>query len=458
MDVLRLISAWVWGIPSMVLLVGTGVYFTIRLRGLQFRRLKQAFQLSVQKSGQGEGEISSFQMLMTSLAATIGNGNIAGIAVALTMGGPGAVFWMWIIGLIGMATKYAESLLAILFRSRNERGEAVSGPMYYIEKGLGAKFKFLAILFAAFGLIASFGVGNTVQANAMATVLEQSFHVPLLLFGILLALAVYVSIRGGLERVSAISTIFVPIMSLLYIGAACVLLVVKADQILPALGLIFEYAFQPLAPAGAFTGVSIMMAMQVGVARGIFTNEAGLGTAALIAGSAKSERPVEQGLISMTSTFIVTLVVCTMTALVLLTTGFWDPSGGLHSGVTHDASLSGAALTATAFASVLGSFGEWTVAFSVFFFGYSTIIGWYVYGEKCLEYLSGTTRFNEGYRVFFALAACYGAVAQLEPLWLVADIANGLMMIPNLIGMLFLSHLVIEQTRNYERTGHKRVA
>ncbi len=201
-----------------------------------------------------------------------------------------------------------------------------------------------------------------------------------------------------------------------------------------------------------------MMAMQVGVARGIFTNEAGLGTAALIAGSAKSERPVEQGLISMTSTFIVTLVVCTMTALVLLTTGFWDPSGGLHSGVTHDASLSGAALTATAFASVLGSFGEWTVAFSVFFFGYSTIIGWYVYGEKCLEYLSGTTRFNEGYRVFFALAACYGAVAQLEPLWLVADIANGLMMIPNLIGMLFLSHLVIEQTRNYERTAHKRVA
>lgn len=458
MDVLQQISSWIWGIPSMVLLVGTGLYFTIRLRGLQFRRLKQAFRLALTKSEHGKGEISSFQMLMTSLAATIGNGNIAGIAVALTMGGPGAVFWMWVIGLIGMATKYAESLLAILYRERNDRGEVVSGPMYYIEKGLGKGFKPLAVAFALFGLIASFGVGNTVQANAMSTVLNQTFNVPLLVFGVILAVAVYFSIRGGLERVSSISTIFVPLMSLLYICAALLILVIQADQVLPALGLIVQYAFEPLAPAGAFTGISIMVAMQVGVARGIFTNEAGLGTAALIAGSAKSERPAEQGLISMTSTFIVTIIVCTMTALVLMTTGFWDPTGGELSGVAHDASLSGAALTSAAFTSVLGSSGAWIVAFSVFFFGYSTIIGWYVYGEKCLEYLSGATRFNEAYRIVFAVAACYGAVANLEPLWLVADIANGLMMIPNLIGMLLLSKIVIDHTKQYEAGTIRRVA
>lgn len=458
MEVLHMISSWIWGIPSMVLLVGTGLYFTVRLRGLQFRRLKQAFQLALTKTGHGEGEISSFQMLMTSLAATIGNGNIAGIAVALTMGGPGAIFWMWVIGLVGMATKYAESLLAILFRQRNDRGEIVSGPMYYIEKGLGKSFKPLAVAFALFGLIASFGVGNTVQANAMSTVLKQTFHIPLLAFGVVLAVAVYFSIRGGLERVSSISTIFVPVMSLLYIVAALIILVLQANQIIPALGLIVQYAFQPLAPVGAFAGVSIMVAMQVGVARGIFTNEAGLGTAALIAGSAKSERPAEQGLISMTSTFIVTLIVCTMTALVLMTTGFWDPTGGTLSGVTHDGSLTGAALTSAAFASVLGPLGQWTVAFSVFFFGYSTIIGWYVYGEKCLEYLSGATKFNRLYQVIFALAACYGAIANLKLLWLVADIANGLMMIPNLIGMLLLSKIVIDHTKEYEAGTIRKVA
>ena len=458
MEVLHMISSWIWGIPSMVLLVGTGLYFTVRLRGLQFRRLKQAFQLALTKTGHGEGEISSFQMLMTSLAATIGNGNIAGIAVALTMGGPGAIFWMWVIGLVGMATKYAESLLAILFRQRNDRGEIVSGPMYYIEKGLGKSFKPLAVAFALFGLIASFGVGNTVQANAMSTVLKQTFHIPLLAFGVVLAVAVYFSIRGGLERVSSISTIFVPVMSLLYIVAALIILVLQANQIIPALGLIVQYAFQPLAPVGAFAGVSIMVAMQVGVARGIFTNEAGLGTAALIAGSAKSERPAEQGLISMTSTFIVTLIVCTMTALVLMTTGFWDPTGGTLSGVAHDGSLTGAALTSAAFASVLGPLGQWTVAFSVFFFGYSTIIGWYVYGEKCLEYLSGATKFNRLYQVIFAVAACYGAIANLELLWLVADIANGLMMIPNLIGMLLLSKIVIDHTKEYEAGTIRKVA
>lgn len=458
MEVLHMISSWIWGIPSMVLLVGTGLYFTVRLRGLQFRRLKQAFQLALTKTGHGEGEISSFQMLMTSLAATIGNGNIAGIAVALTMGGPGAIFWMWVIGLVGMATKYAESLLAILFRQRNDRGEIVSGPMYYIEKGLGKSFKPLAVAFALFGLIASFGVGNTVQANAMSTVLKQTFHIPLLAFGVVLAVAVYFSIRGGLERVSSISTIFVPVMSLLYIVAALIILVLQANQIIPALGLIVQYAFQPLAPVGAFAGVSIMVAMQVGVARGIFTNEAGLGTAALIAGSAKSERPAEQGLISMTSTFIVTLIVCTMTALVLMTTGFWDPTGGTLSGVAHDGSLTGAALTSAAFASVLGPLGQWTVAFSVFFFGYSTIIGWYVYGEKCLEYLSGSTKFNRLYQVIFAVAACYGAIANLELLWLVADIANGLMMIPNLIGMLLLSKIVIDHTKEYEAGMIRKVA
>jgi len=434
----------------MMLLVGTGLYFTIRMRGLQFRRLGQAFRLAFRKTENGDGEIGSFQMLMTSLAATIGNGNIAGIAVALTMGGPGAVFWMWVIGLIGMATKYAESLLAVLYRRKSDKGEMVSGPMYYIEHGLGKAFKPLALAFGLFGLIASFGVGNTIQANAMSTVLEKTFGIPLLGFGIVLAIAVYFSIRGGLERISTISTIFVPIMSVFYIVASLIVLALKADMILPALGLIFSYAFQPLAPAGAFTGVAVMTALQVGVARGIFTNEAGLGTAALVAGSAKTERPVEQGLISMTSTFIVTLVVCTMTALVLLTTGFWDPSGGAISGVVHDASMSGAALTSAAFGSVLGGAGEWVVAFSVFFFGYSTIIGWYVYGEKCLEYMAGTTRLNFAYQLIFSAAACYGAVANLEALWLVADIANGLMMIPNLIGMLLLSKIVIDHTKRYE--------
>ncbi|WP_100371668.1 alanine/glycine:cation symporter family protein [Bacillus sp. FJAT-45037] len=452
LEILGRINGVLWGPPSLLLLFGTGLFLTFVLKGLQFRRLIYAFKIGFgkedSKDAAAEGDVSHFKALMTALAATIGNGNIAGVATAITLGGPGAIFWMWIVGLLGMATKYGEALLAVKYRVKNDRGEYSSGPMYYIERGLGRKFKWLAIAFAFFGAFAALGIGNSVQSNTIADVTSNSFGMANWVTGLILIVLVSVIIFGGIQRISTVASIFVPIMAFLYMGGATIILILNYDMIIPAFELIFYYAFNPVAAAGGFLGVVVSEAIRNGVARGIFSNEAGLGTAALIAGNARADHPVKQALVAMTGTFIVTIIVCTMTGLTLLITGFWDPSGGLLSGVTHDATLEGGALTSAAFGSVLGAVGEYIVAFSVIFFGFSTIVGWYVYGEKCFEYLAGSKGIA-GYRMVYIAACGVGTVANLATVWAFADMANALMMIPNLIALLLLWKVIVAETNDY---------
>ncbi|PWW29717.1 AGCS family alanine or glycine:cation symporter [Cytobacillus oceanisediminis] len=458
LETLNKINGVLWGTPSLVLLFGTGVLLTFMLKGLQFRRLLYAFKLGFTKEGQAssndEGDVSNFKALMTALAATIGNGNIAGVATAITLGGPGAIFWMWIVGLLGMATKYAEALLAMKYRVKNANGEYSSGPMYYVERGLGRKFKWLAVAFAIFGAFAALGIGNSVQSNTIAAVMDTSFGVSNWITGIVLAVLAALIIFGGIQRISTVAGFFVPIMAVLYIGGALIILAVNYDQIIPGFETIFYYAFNPVAATGGFVGVVVSEAIKNGVSRGIFSNEAGLGTAALIAGNAKTDHPVKQALVAMTGTFIVTIVVCTMTGLVLIITGFWDTTGGLLSGVQHEANLDGGALTSAAFAHALGTIGEYIVAFSVIFFGFSTIVGWYVYGEKCFEYLVGTKGIM-GYRGIYILATGIGAVANLTTVWAFADMANALMMIPNLIALILLSKVVVKDTNEFFENHYK---
>jgi len=457
MDIIEKINGVLWGTPSLILLFGTGLFLTVALKGLQFRRLLYAFKLGFGKeeeSSAAEGDVSNFKALMTALAATIGNGNIAGVATAITLGGPGAIFWMWIVGLLGMATKYSEALLAMKYRVKNENGEYSGGPMYYVEKGLGKKWKFLGVAFALFGAFAALGIGNSVQSNTIAEVMNNSFSVSGLTTGIILAVLTSLIIFGGIQRISTVASFFVPIMALLYVGGALLILAINFDQIIPAFQLIFHYAFNPVAAAGGFVGVAVVEAIRSGVSRGIFSNEAGLGTAALIAGNAKTDHPVKQALVAMTGTFIVTIIVCTMTGLVLIITGFWDPSGGLLSGVQHDPSLDGGALTSAAFASTLGIVGEYIVAFSVIFFGFSTIVGWYVYGEKCFEYLVGQKGIL-GYRFVYIIACGLGAVANLSVVWAFADMANALMMIPNLVALLLLWKVIVSETNDFFENHYK---
>ncbi|QHE60643.1 alanine/glycine:cation symporter family protein [Rossellomorea vietnamensis] len=454
LDVLDKINSFLWGTPSLVLLFGTGLFLTFMLKGLQFRKLMYAFKLAFTKekpsasSDQSEGDISNFKTLMTALSATIGNGNIAGVATALTIGGPGAIFWMWIVGLLGMATKYAEALLAMKYRVKNKNGEYSGGPMYYVEKGLGSKWKWLAVAFALFGAFAALGIGNSVQSNTIADVMGTSFHINNLTTGIILAVLTGLIIFGGIQRISTVASFFVPVMAFLYIGGSLLIIVLNYDMIIPAFKMIFFYAFNPVAAAGGFTGIIISEAIRSGVSRGIFSNEAGLGTAALIAGNAKTDHPVKQALVAMTGTFIVTIVVCTMTGLVLLITGFWDPTGGTISGVEHAPSLDGGALTSAAFGHALGVVGEYIVSFSVIFFGFSTIVGWYMYGEKCFEYITNY-RFANSYRLIYIFATGLGAVANLDLVWAFADMSNALMMIPNLIALLLLYKVIVSETNHY---------
>lgn len=458
LEMLSKINGVLWGTPSLVLLFGTGVLLTVMLKGLQFRRLIYAFKLGFTKEGQAssndEGDVSNFKALMTALAATIGNGNIAGVATAITLGGPGAIFWMWIVGLLGMATKYAEALLAMKYRVKNANGEYSSGPMYYVERGLGRKFKWLAVAFAIFGAFAALGIGNSVQSNTIAAVMDTSFGISNWVTGVILAVLAALIIFGGIQRISTVAGFFVPIMAVLYISGALIILAINYDQIIPGFQTIFYYAFNPVAAAGGFVGVVVSEAIKNGVARGIFSNEAGLGTAALIAGNAKTDHPVKQALVAMTGTFIVTIIVCSMTGLVLIITGFWDTTGGLLSGVPHEAGLDGGALTGAAFAHTLGKAGEYIVALSVIFFGFSTIVGWYVYGEKCFEYLVGLKGIM-GYRAVYISATGIGAVANLTTVWAFADMANALMMIPNLIALILLSKVVVKDTNEFFENHYK---
>lgn len=450
-NILEKLNAILWGAPSLILLTGTGLFLTFVLKGMQFTKLIHAFKLAFvpnKKEAESEGDISNFKALMTSLAGMIGNGNIAGVATAVTLGGPGAIFWMWVVGLLGMTTKYAEALLAMKFRVQNDKGEYSSGPMYYIEKGLGHRFKFLAIAFAIFGAFAALGIGNSVQSNTIADVMTNSFNVSGFITGIVLVILISLIIFGGLKRISNVAGFFVPMMAIFYIGASVTILIINYDQILPAFGLIFKYAFTPVSAAGGFTGIIVMQAIQNGVSKGIFSNEAGLGTVALISGNAKAGHPATQALVAMTGTFIVTIIVCTMTGLVLIVTGYWDPTGGLLSGVSHDAKLEAGALTSMAFGASLGTLGEYVVSLSVIFFGFSTIIAWFVYGAKCFEYLFGV-KYVMLYGVIYVIATFVGTIANLKTVWLFADTANAMMMIPNLIGILFLYKIIKQETESY---------
>ncbi|WP_423927462.1 alanine/glycine:cation symporter family protein [Candidatus Palauibacter sp.] len=438
---LETIQAWVWGVPLIILLLMTGLVYTFLLRGLQFRRLWHALWLALVKRREpdGEGDISHFQALMTALAATVGTGNIVGVATAIGAGGPGALFWMWITGLLGMATKYAEAVLGVRYRETDARGEKAGGPMYYLEHGLGRGGfgRVLAIAFAAFATLAAFGIGNGVQSQAVADAMNESFGIPHWIVGLVTAAAVGFVIIGGIRSIGRVASVIVPTMIVLYIGVAGLVLISNAAEIPAAFGLVFEYAFGGRAVAGGALGYTVLQAMRFGVARGIFSNESGLGTGAIAAAAAQTREPVRQALVSMTQTFIDTIVVCTLTGLAILTTGAW--SSGAE----------GANMTQLAFdTSLLAGAGDIIVALGLATFAFSTMLGWSYYGERSLAYLFGA-RAIPPYRLAFVAVVGLAAVVELDVVWLVSDILNGLMAAPNLVGLLLLSGVVRRETRSY---------
>jgi AGCS family alanine or glycine:cation symporter len=438
LDVLSVINNWVWGPPTLILLVGTGIYLTWLLRGLQLRILWHALYLALvvrREKDDEPGDISHFQALMTALAATVGTGNIAGVATAIATGGPGALFWMWVTGLVGMATKYAEAVLAVRYRRLDRNGQMCGGPMYYLSEGL--RLPWLGTLFAIFTAIAGFGIGNMVQSNSVAHAAQETFGVAPWASGLVMALATGVVILGGIQWIGRAASLLVPVMIVFYLGASLLVLGMYADRLLPAIGLVLAEAFTPTAASGGFAGATVLVTIRMGVARGVFSNESGLGSAPIAAAAAKTRYPVAQAMVSMTQTFIDTIIVCSMTGLVILVTGGWD------SGAT------GAALTAAAFSRALpGDQGGIVVAVGLILFAYTTLLGWSYYGEKAVEYLIGE-RAIPWYRGTWCVLIAVGAVAQLDLVWTFADVMNGLMALPNLIGLLGLSGIVVAETRKY---------
>ena len=430
------LGGWVWGPYMLVLLVGTGVYLTVRLMGIQFTllpfALKQAFTPQKKVDGEKqEGDISHFGALMTALSATIGTGNIAGVATAVVVGGPGAVFWMWITAIFGMATKYGEGVLAVKYRVQNSKGEMSGGPMYYIERGM--KQKWLAILFAGFATIASFGIGSSVQSNSVAQSIHASFGIDGWITGVVLTVFTAVVILGGIKSISKVSSVLVPFMAVFYVLGGLIIILLNLDGLMPALQLIFSDAFTGDAVAGGALGTVI----RYGVARGVFSNEAGMGSAPIAAAAAKTDHPVRQALVSMTGTFLDTIVVCSITGIVLV-------MGNMYmDGET------GAALTTHTFNKLLPGPGGWIVTFGLIFFAYSTILGWCYYGEKCATYLFGDKCITP-YRVIYVATVMMGTVASLDLVWAAADTFNGLMAIPNLIALLALSGVIIKETKDFK--------
>jgi AGCS family alanine or glycine:cation symporter len=422
----------------LILLVGTGIFLTILLKGLQFRGLGHSLYLALIKRKEtesSEGDITHFQALMTALAATVGTGNIAGVATAITLGGPGALFWMWITGLFGMATKYAEAVLAVKYREVDRLGTMSGGPMYYISKGLG--WKWLGVLFAIFAAISAFGIGNMVQSNSVADAVNSYFGVPFWITGLILAGATALVILGGIKNIARVTEIFVPFMIVFYMLGAIVVLIINFSAIPDTFTLVLRQAFTSTAATGGFAGAAVMQTIRWGVARGVFSNESGLGSSPIAAAAAQTKNPVTQALVSMTQTFIDTIVVCSFTGFVIISTGVWN------SGET------GAPLTATAFSHGLpGQWGGIIVALGLIFFAYSTILGWSYYGEKSLEYLLGEKSVKP-YRIVFCVFVGIGAIAKLELVWSIADVFNGLMALPNLIGLLFLSKVIVAETKKY---------
>ena len=436
----------VWGPVMLVLLVGTGIWLTLILRGLQFGMLfyalKQAFRPHPKKDdgSDHEGDVSHFGALMTALSATIGTGNIAGVATAVVTGGPGAVFWMWITAIFGMATKYGEGVLAVKYRVTNSKGEMSGGPMYYIENGLGKKWKWLAFLFAFFGVMASFGIGSTVQANSVAQAVHSSFGIDTWITGVVLTLITAFVVLGGIQSISRVSSVVVPFMAVLYIVGGLVVVAMHFDLLLPALKVIMHDAFSGQAVAGGVVGTVI----RYGVARGVFSNEAGMGSAPIAAAAAKTDHPVRQALVSMTGTFLDTIIVCSITGIVLVM-GILQSNGGAFA--VPD--LKGAALTTATFDAMLSGYGGWVVTIGLIFFAYSTTLGWCYYGEKCVTYVFGDKSVPM-YRVIYVATVMLGTVLSLDMVWAAADTFNGLMAVPNLIALLLLSKVIVQETRDFK--------
>ena len=435
------IDDFVWGPPLLVLLVGTGIYLTIRLGLLQVLRLPKAFKL-IFAEDQGEGDISSFAALATALAATVGTGNIVGVATAIGTGGPGALFWMWMAAFFGMATKYAEGLLAIKYRTKDDNGQVSGGPMYYIINGITGRLKPiakpLAYFFALAGiLVALLGIGTFSQVNSITGSLENTFSWSPKIVSIIIAIFVGIIVFGGIQSISKVSEKIVPFMAGLYILAALAIIAINYRNLLPTIVTIFKSAFTPTAVLGGFTGATVMQAIRLGVARGVFSNESGLGSAPIAAAAAKTHEPVEQGLISMTGTFIDTIIICTLTGLSILITGQWSVKG-----------LEGATVTQSAFSSAFGHIGSLVLTLSLALFAFTTILGWSYYGERCVEFVFGTKAITI-YRSIFVLMVALGGYLQLQVIWKIADIVNGLMALPNLIALLVLSPVIIKETKSY---------
>jgi AGCS family alanine or glycine:cation symporter len=451
-QILSRASSFVWGPLFLVpLLLLTGFYLTIRLRGLQFRELWHSLWLAlvVRKEHGAEGDISHFQALMTALAATVGTGNIVGVATAIAAGGPGALFWMWVTGLVGMATKYSEALLSVRYRSVDERGEQIGGPMYYLERGVGGPVgKVLGVAFALFASVAAFGIGNMVQSQAVSDAVSNSaatfgFSLHPGVVGFIIAVLAALVILGGIRSIGRFTGTFVPIMIVAYMGGASVILALNYQGIPDAVRLVFQGAFSGTAATGGFLGAGVAAAIRFGVARGIFSNESGLGSAGIAAAAARTREPVRQALVSMTQTFIDTLVVCSFTGLAIISTGAWLTGAD------------GAGMTQAAFRTGLpGQWGGLIVAVSLSMFAFSTMLGWAYYGEKSLEYLLGVKAVTP-YRVLFIAAIFAGSLGTIDFVWLLSDVLNGLMALPNLIGLILLAGVIVRETTSYfQRVGH----
>lgn len=438
-ELVKGLNGLVWGPAMLVLILGTGLYLNAGLRLMPLVRLGYGFRMLWQgRRGLGEGEISPFNALMTSLSATIGTGNIAGVGTAIALGGPGALFWMWCTALVGMATKYAEAVLAVRYREVDEQGNHVGGPMYYIKNGLGRHWAWLGGLFAVFGALAGFGIGNTVQANSVADVLQSNFAIKPAYTGLVLAVLAFLVLVGGIRRIAEVAGALVPFMAIAYLLGGLLVLLFHIPDIPGAVAHIVHDAFTPTAATGGFAGATVWAAIRFGVARGIFSNEAGLGSAPIAHAAATTDNPVRQGSIAMLGTFIDTLIVCSITGLSIVVTGAWT------SGET------GASLSSMAFEHALPGFGSYIVTFGLAIFAFTTLLGWSFYGEKCTEYLFGVRAITP-FRILWILMIPLGAMAQeqLDFVWLVADTLNALMALPNLTALLLLSPVVFKLTREY---------
>lgn len=439
LEILNAVDGFVWGPPLLLLLVGTGLWLTFRLRFLQVFNLGTALKLIFKAKNDGDGDVNSFKALCTALAATVGTGNIVGVATAIKAGGPGALFWMWLAAFFGMATKYAEGVLAVKYRTVDANGNISGGPMYYIENGLGKAYKPLAVIFAIFGILcAYFGIGTFAQVNSIVEITRISAGIPVIYTGIVLTIMVTAVTIGGLKSIATVAGKVVPAMALLYFVTTLGILFTFADQVPAAIATVLRDAFTPSAAQGGFLGATVMMAMRNGVARGVFSNESGLGSAPIVAAAAKTKWPAEQGLISMTGTFIDTIVICTLTGLTLTVSGVWCGP------------LNGAAMTESAFTMAFPEWGSLILMVGLVLFAFTTILGWNYYGERCVEYLFGVKAIMP-YRLIFIGLIAVGPFMKLEEIWILADIVNGLMAIPNLVALLALTGVIVAETKAYQK-------